>query len=97
MNYIKIIINNKEILIDLDKKIKVCNEKISSIDSDLILILMRILQSFENDNYNNKKVIDGDKYFVRIVNGLDTYEYSDKLNYPDNYYEFKKWVDDVYE
>lgn len=95
MNYVKIVINNKEILIDLDKKIKVCNEKISSIDSDMIDILMRILRSWKNDN--NNKIIDGDKYLVRIVNDLEIYEYSDKLKYPSNYNEFRKWVDDVYE
>ena len=70
--------------------------KIKEIDEEKIDELIRILRSWKKE-INNTNVVDGDEYVVRIFSGDLVDEYNDKLKYPDNYHEFKKWLDDVYE
>ena len=96
MDYIKIVVNERELMISVNNKKMICGNKINEIDEEKIDELIRILRSWKKE-INNTNVVDGDEYVVRIISGDLVDEYNDKLKYPDNYHEFKKWLDDVYE
>lgn len=96
MDYIKIVVNKRELMISVNNKKIICGNKIKEIDEEKIDELIRILRSWKKE-INNTNVVDGDEYVVRIISGDLVDEYNDKLKYPDNYHEFKKWLDDVYE
>lgn len=96
MDYIKIVVNERELMISVNNKKMISGNKIKEIDEEKIDELIRILRSWKKE-INNTNVVDGDEYVVRIISGDLVDEYNDKLKYPDNYHEFKKWLDDVYE
>ena len=96
MDYIKIVVNKRELMISVRHHQMICRNKIKEIDEEKIDELIRILRSWKKE-INNTNVVDGDEYVVRIISGDLVDEYNDKLKYPDNYHEFKKWLDDVYE
>ena len=96
MDYIKIVVNERELMISVNNKKMICGNKIKEIDEEKIDELIRILRSWKKE-INNTNVVDGDEYVVRIISGDLVDTYNDRLKYPDNYHEFKKWLDDVYE
>lgn len=96
MNYIEININNNRIYIDIKRKIITINNTEKEITEEKLYALLRIIRIWRKE-YNNPKIIDGEKFLIKIstTEGIDTIEGNG--DYPSNYSSLKKWISDIHE
>ena len=83
-----------KILIDLEKERLTTNNKVKSISKNKIEDFFRIIRNWKSD-YPLSKNIDGEKFTIKIISIGKSNHIRGNGTYPDNYIEFKRWVDDV--
>lgn len=100
VDYVEININNiginLDILIDVKKNSMIINEKYKDISKEEIEELFRIIRLWDNE-YLGSKLIDSEKFTIKIVSNNNIDKIVGNGNYPDNYNVFKKWVGGLYE
>lgn len=101
MNSIEIHINNIgnniNILIDVTNNKIIINGQAKNITLEQINELLRIIRTWKSVYNNKTKVIDTETFNI-IINteeGIDMIK--GEGEYPDNYYELKKWIGEFYE
>lgn len=89
--------NNIYILIDIKNNKITINNKQTTIDEEQINNLLRIIRTWKSNYQNNHKIIDSEKFEIKI----DTQEGTDIIigngKYPENYFEFKEWIGELYD
>jgi len=84
------------ILIDVKKNSILINNQYKKIEQEKIDELFRIIRLWKNE-YSNYKIIDSEKFTIKIVNKNSVDIITGSGKYPDNYTVFKNWIEEVYE
>lgn len=100
VQYVEINISNMgynlNVLLDVQKKQLNLNGIKKEISDDKIDEFFRIIRLWKNE-YLQSSTLDSEKFNIKIISN----DYEDIIkgngSYPDNYYEFKKWVGDISE
>ena len=97
MNSIQIVIDsqteNKDIYIDVIKKIIIINNKEQKITEEQIYELIRIIRTWKNE-YSNSNIIGAERFLIKIETKNETEIIKGSGEYPDNYILLKEWISD---
>jgi len=92
---IEIKISELNIIVNLDEKNILINDKSCRINISDIENLFRIIRGWDN-YYIDNNLIDAEEFFVNIFSS-DNIEYIyGKGKYPENFNELKRWVEVMY-
>jgi len=101
MNTIEIYINNfgneTNILINIDNSLITINNKTKKIDKEKISDLIRIIRTWNNEYPGDDKLIDSEKFKIAIKMKDEIDMITGNGSYPENYNNFKKWIDIINE
>lgn len=88
--------NNLSILLDVKNSSIKINGIEKTISNEKIDNFFRIIRLWKNE-YNSAGGIDLEKFIIKIITDTSYEIMTGVGEYPDNYYELKKWIGDLYE
>lgn len=90
--------NNLEIILDYDNnKVKLNNKQEKDISRDKLDDLIRIIRTWNSVYESNSKIIDLEKFTIKVITAEGISIINGNGTYPDNYSAFKDWISDIYE
>lgn len=84
------------ILIDVKNNLMFINNIRKVILNEKINEFFRIIRNWE-ENYESSNLIDSERFSIKIVSGDVVDTIACNGTYPNNYIEFKRWIEDIYE